>query len=110
MTAPVAQAPAGPGQWVVRFFMPARWTMGTLPVPNDPAVRLVEIPSETMAVLRFTGDRGAEAVAAREADLLQALTGTAWLPRGTPVGWFFDPPWTLASLRRNEVAVRVEEG
>ena len=84
--------------------------MATLPVPNDPAVRLVEVPGETMAVLRFTGDRGAEAVAARQAELLRGLAGTAWVPRGAPVAWFYDPPWTLPWLRRNEVAVPVAGG
>jgi hypothetical protein len=27
---------------------------------------------------------------------------------GEPVAWFYDPPWTLPWLRRNEVAVPVE--
>jgi hypothetical protein len=110
MTAPVAQQPAGPGRWTIRFFMPGQWTLATLPVPNDPAVRLVEVPGETMAVLRFTGDRGAAAVAAREAELMRALNGTAWPPQAAPVAWFYDPPWTLPWLRRNEVAVRVTGG
>jgi hypothetical protein len=110
MTAPVAQSAAGPGRWTVRFFMPAQWTLATLPVPNDPAVRLVEVPGETMAVLRFTGDRGATAVAARQAELLRGLAGTAWAPQGEPVAWFYDPPWTLPWLRRNEVAVPVAGG
>ena len=110
MTAPVAQSAAGPGRWTVRFFMPAQWTLATLPVPNDPAVRLVEVPGETMAVLRFTGDRGADAVAARQAELLRGLAGTGWAPQGAPVAWFYDPPWTLPWLRRNEVAVPVTGG
>ena len=107
MTAPVAQQPAGGWRWAIRFFMPAQWTLATLPVPNNPAVRLVEVPGETMAVLRFSGDRGAQAVAARQAELLRGLAGSAWVPQGEPVAWFYDPPWTLPWLRRNEVAVRV---
>ncbi len=110
MTAPVAQASSGAGRWTIRFFMPAEWTLATLPVPNDPAVRLVEVPGETVAVLRFSGDRGAGAVAAREAELLGSLAGSAWVPQGEPVAWFYDPPWTLPWLRRNEVAVRVAGG
>jgi len=110
MTAPVAQEAAGPGRWSVRFFMPAQWTLATLPVPNDPAVRLVEVPGETMAALRFTGSRDAGAVAARQAELRQALAGSAWTPQADPLAWFYDPPWTLPWLRRNEVAVRVSGG
>ena len=37
MTAPVAQAQGAPGSFVVRFGMPARFTLATLPEPLDPA-------------------------------------------------------------------------
>ena len=107
MTAPVAQARDAAGRWVIRFFMPANWTMETLPIPNDPSVHLIMVPSETIAVLGFSGDRGPDAVKAREKDLLQRLAGTPWRAVGEPVAWFYDPPWTLPWLRRNEVAVPV---
>ena len=35
---------------------PAKWTMETLPTPDDEHVQLVQVPAETYAVLRFTGD------------------------------------------------------
>lgn len=28
-------------------------------------------------------------------------------PDGPPVAWFYDPPWTIPMLRRNEIAVPV---
>lgn len=107
MTAPVAQAVAADDAWVIRFFMPADHSMETLPAPNDPAVKLVTVPAETVAVLRFTGDRGPEAVASHTADLLHALQDTTLEPDGPPVAWFYDPPWTIPMLRRNEIAVPV---
>jgi len=107
MTAPVAQGRDPAGQWVIRFFMPAKYTMETLPEPLNPAVRLVVVPSETVAVLRFSGSTAPEAVAARRDTLLRALAGSAWRPEGKPVAWFYDPPWTLPPFRRNEVAVPV---
>ncbi len=107
MTAPVSQARDSSGQWAIRFFMPHQWTMATLPVPNDPAVRIVPIPPQTFAVLGFSGDRGSTAVQARQQELLQRLVGTPWRVAGEPVAWFYDPPWTLPWLRRNEVAVPV---
>jgi hypothetical protein len=107
MTAPVSQETGPGGTWVIRFFMPAEWTLETLPRPNDPAVTLVPVPAETVAVLRFTGDRSPDAVAARSGDLLRTLEDTSWRPTGRPVTWFYDPPWTIPFLRRNEVAVPV---
>ena len=40
MTAPVAQARGTDGQWTIRFFMPSRWTMDTLPVPDSDEARM----------------------------------------------------------------------
>ncbi|MFQ3622119.1 MAG: heme-binding protein [Acetobacteraceae bacterium] len=106
MTAPVAQAPAAEG-WTIRFFMPARYTEETLPEPTDPRVRIVTLPAETVAVRRFAGSTGARAVEAETRALLASLEGSGWRAVGEPEAWFFDPPWTIPSLRRNEIAVPV---
>lgn len=106
MTAPVAQQ-GGDGAWRIRFFMPARFTMETLSRPNDPRVVLVTVPEETVAVLRFSGIPRAAAVAERGAALTAALESGAWAPAGPVQAWFYDPPWTVPALRRNEVIVPV---
>ena len=106
MTAPVAQSRDDDG-WRIRFFMPSRWTMETLPVPDDDEVRLVAVPAETVAVLRFRGDRGPRAVTARTDELLASLGDRGIEVVGAPVAWFYDPPWTLPFLRRNEIAIPV---
>lgn len=108
MTAPVAQTPAGADRWTVQFFMPAAYTMETLPVPRDPAVELVVVPAETYAVLQFSGRGSVRAVDSHTAQLITGLAGSGWRPNAEPVAWFYDPPWTLPPLRRNEIAVRVE--
>ena len=107
MTMPVVQAGAGAGAWTIQFFMPAKFTRETLPAPKDPAVRIVEVPGQTYAVLRFSGARDGKAVATRTAQLKAMLTGSQWRASGEPVAWFYDPPWTLPPLRRNEVAAPV---
>lgn len=106
MTAPVSQTRDGSG-WRVRFFMPAKYTRETLPQPNNPAVQIVEVPGETMAVLRFSNSRSAEAIAEQTATLLRGVEASRWAVAGTPVTWLYDPPWTLPFFRRNEVAVPV---
>jgi hypothetical protein len=107
MTAPVAQQ-AADGGWRIQFFMPARYTMKTLPRPTDRRVRLVDLPAQTLAVLTFSGDNGPRAVSLRQERLAAALTHSAWRAVGQPQAWFYDPPWTLPFMRRNEVAVQVE--
>jgi hypothetical protein len=104
MTAPVAQDAAAEG-FRIRFFLPA--ALRDPPAPDDPRVTIVELPAETLAVLRFTGTPTPAAVAEARARLLAALPATAWVAMGAPVAWFYDPPWTIPALRRNEVAVPV---
>lgn len=104
MTAPVAQSVAAEGQ-VVRFFLPV--ALRDPPAPRDARVRIVEAPGETVAVFRFTGSIHPESIAAARARLLAALPSTSWVAAGEPVTWFYDPPWTIPALRRNEIAVPV---
>ncbi|MGU3499564.1 SOUL family heme-binding protein [Mycobacterium sp. C31M] len=106
MTAPVAQS-FQDGSSVIRFYLPSRWSMDTLPEPDDSSITVVEVPGERYAVLSFSGDRSSAAVTAKSAELLAELEGTDGQPDGDPVAWFYDPPWTLPFRRRNEVAVRL---
>jgi SOUL heme-binding protein len=111
MTAPVeqsAQSAQSADRWVIRFFMPADKSLDSLPEPNDSAVKLVEVPAQTLAVCRFSGGRSPSAVRAKTDELMGALRETGFEPTGTPVAWFYDPPWTIAMLRRNEIAVPIE--
>ncbi len=104
MTAPVAQA-ATPGGYRIRFFLPA--SLRDPPAPLDTRVALVEVAGETVAVQRFTGLPSPEAVAEARRRLEAALPATRWVAAGDAVAWFYDPPWTIPALRRNEVAVPV---
>lgn len=110
MTAPVSQSAGSDGDWVIRFYMPARWTMAELPSPDDDRVRLVTVPPETVAVLKFSGSRDAQAVATHVEQLQNTLRAYGFEATGDATAWFYDPPWTLPFLRRNEVAIPVTEG
>ena len=116
MTAPVAQsaaqtiamtAPVAQDGSVIRFFLPAALAADTAPRPLDDRVRIVTVPGEMVAVLRYSGSTRPDAVADQKARLLQALKSGPWVADGTPFSWFYDPPWTLPPLRRNEAVVRV---
>lgn len=108
MTAPVETAPAAEGRYTMRFFLPAKLTLATAPEPADARVRVTVVPEETFAVRRYSGSRAAERIDAEHAALLAALEGSAWRPVAAPVSLFYDPPWTLPFLRRNESAVAVQ--
>ncbi len=110
MTAPVVQDRDPQGHWRIQFYAPIAYTAATMPEPIDKAVSIVTVPSQTLAVVRFSGSRSPQAVAVRQEELMTALKHTAWRPDGVPFTWFYDPPWTIPAFRRNEVAVQVSRG
>ena len=107
MTAPVAQLSPAPGQWTISFYMPAGYTAATLPKPKDKGIVISELPGALDAVIQFSGIPGKAATAKAQAELLATLANSPYAPAGPPEEWFYDPPWTIPFLRRNEVAVPV---
>jgi hypothetical protein len=105
MTTPVETTVIDGGRYAMRFFLPSRYTLDTVPAPTDPRVQLAVAPANMLAVLRFSGSRRPQAVAKHGEELLRVLAETKWRPAGRPFSLFYDPPWTIAFLRRNEVAV-----
>lgn len=108
MTSPVATS-TNDGSMTMRFFLPAAYTVDSAPEPLNPNVSVVTVEPETIASLRFTGLRSSANVATHTADLLEYLRDTQWAPVGAPSAFFYDPPWTVPTLRRNEIVVRVEK-
>jgi hypothetical protein len=104
MTAPVSMQQSGE-QWRVHFVMPSQYTLDSLPVPNNPAVTLREVPAGNYAVIRFSGFAGEDKVAAKTAELMAWLDSKDLPTNGKPELARYNPPWTLPFLRRNEVMV-----
>lgn len=90
---------------IMRFYLPAKFTRDTAPTPTDTRVRSVEIPTETIAVSRYSGS-GAD-VMERRRELVAGLAGSPWRPAGEPYTLTYDAPFTLPFARRNEAAVSV---
>jgi len=107
MTVPVETAGAGKRDVYMRFFLPRNYNREAVPKPLDPRVRIINVPAQTIAVLRFSGFSCEKSVSKKKSDLINTLDGTVWRPVSKPVAYFYDPPWTLPFLRRNEAAVAV---
>ncbi len=106
MTSPVTQEGDG-NTWRVRFVMPASYTLETLPRPANPAVSLREISGVRRAVVRFTGLAGQDSLARHTDDLTHFIAANGLQAAAPPTYAFYNPPWTLPFLRRNEVMVDV---
>lgn len=107
MTTPVIQQ-GKDGKWVVQFVMPKEYTKETLPKPNDPEIRIKPVAARTMAVIRFSGSTDDTAqITDRTAELQAYIVLNKLKTKGAPQLAFYDPPWTLPFLRRNEVMLEV---
>lgn len=106
MTAPVIMAEDA-GKWRIYFVMPSKYTLETLPEPNNKAVTLRALPARNFAVLRFSGLAGEEKTAKKTEELFAWLKSKNIKPIGTPELARYNPPWTLPFLRRNEVLVEI---
>lgn len=106
MTAPVTQQGGGDA-WTVRFVMPARHTLETLPRPNDPRVMLRRLEPKRFAAIRFSGTARRASLDRRTGELLAFVRAQGLEPLSAPTYAFYNPPWTLPFLRRNEVLVEV---
>jgi len=104
MTAPVETA-TRERMTRMRFYLPARFTPATAPKPTDTRIQIVTVPEQTVATLRFSGT--GRDLSDRARQLLDALAATNWQPAGAPYGLFYDAPFTIPWLRRNEAAVNV---
>ena len=106
MTAPVTQQADG-NTWRVRFIMPSSYTIDTLPKPNNPVIELKEIPAKRFAVIRFSGMAGEESLKLHAKELKDFISAKNLTLLSAPTYAFYNPPWTLPFLRRNEVMVEI---
>jgi hypothetical protein len=106
MTAPVIQQGSG-NEWKVQFVMPSRYNMNTLPKPNNDAVKLHEISDTRFAVIRFSDVADTESLKRQTDKLNEFIVAKKLVAISQPSFAFFNPPWTLPFLRRNEVMIQI---
>ena len=107
MTAPVIQQLSSEGIWTIQFVMPKQYTMSTLPTPNNNAVQIKLVPAKKWAAIKFSGLTSDKVIAKQLATLKQFIKDNKLQEIGTPRFAYYNAPWTLPPIRRNEVMVEV---
>lgn len=108
MTAPITQSGDSEG-WVIRFIMPQAYTLETLPIPNDPKVRLTALAPARFAVVRFSGLASESDISEKIVELDAFIVKQGLTAAGPPALARYNPPWTLWFLRRNELMVSLAQ-
>ncbi len=106
MTAPVTQTrsdEAGGDTWIVRFIMPAEYSLESLPKPANADVSLKDMPAKRRAAIRFSGVATDDLIARQEAKLRAWLEKQGLAHDGEATYAYYNDPFTPGPLRRNEV-------
>jgi len=89
------------------FVMESKYSMDTLPTPNDQRIRLHERPARVVAVREFSGRWSERNFAKHEKALLDGIASLGVEATGAPELARYNSPFTLWFLRRNEIIVPV---
>jgi hypothetical protein len=106
MTTPVLTE-GGDGEWITSFVMPKKYSLNTLPKPNNKNITITSLPREKYAVIVFSG-LVRKSNYNEQVKLLQNFVITKNLKPIDQVKIArYNPPWTLPFFRRNELMIRV---
>ncbi|HPA46679.1 MAG TPA: heme-binding protein [bacterium] len=113
MTVPVIQSPAPESQdrktYIFAFVMPSKYTLETLPQPNDSRVKFRQVPGKLMAAHTYSGSWKEKKYRKHESLFLESLKKAGLSPLGSPVYARYNSPFSLSFLRRNEVLVEISD-
>ena len=108
MTVPVIDTKNTSGMRIIQFTMPGKYTLETLPKPDNEKVVLQAIEGRKVAVVRYTGYTPEEKVEKKKNLLLEYLVRD-WIPPISDVSSaLYNPPLSFPFMRRNEVFVEID--
>lgn len=108
MTAPVLQQPdAAQHNWIIRFIMPTHFKLNSLPTPGNPDVKFIEVPARRYAVIVFRGWNSDGNLEEHLQLLVNYCRQHHINTTGNPLYAFYNPPWILPFLRRNEILLEL---
>ncbi len=108
MTAPVQQEKTD-AEWATSFIMPSKFSIDTIPNPINDRIKIIQIPSKRYAVITFSGRSTEENLTKHTNELGKYMNGSSYSKVGNAKYAFYNPPWTLPFLRRNEVQFELTE-
>ena len=108
MTSPVIEEETKTDTWRMRFVMPSKITMDTLPTaPND--ITLSEVAARRVAAVKFNGYGSPRDLAQMEEFLTEWIVSQGLTPKGDFEYAFYDAPMVPGFMRRNEIMFEVAE-
>jgi hypothetical protein len=107
MTAPVTEEQAGERSYRVSFAMPSKFTLETLPEPQDKRITFKVVEGRRTAAIRFSGRVHEKLATQKTEELRDWLSRNGMVPKSNFVVALYNPPFIPGIFRRNEIVVEI---
>ncbi len=107
MTMPVTQENTNNEEWKVRFVMPRKYDLKTLPKAKNDKITFIKTDPFKAAVIRFSGSFSDDNYYKHQQLLEEYMSKNNLTPTGNAIHAYYNPPWTLWFLKRNEVMYKL---
>jgi hypothetical protein len=107
MTRPVTASLKQGQTYTVSFSMPRKYTLATLPRPDDRRISLKVVPAARVASLRFSGSLNERLVTKKTSELMAWLKQKNLNSKSVVASCQYNPPWIPGPFRTNEVMVNI---
>lgn len=108
MTVPVLESSSGSATRTVAFVLPSKYTLETLPRPNNSAVRFETVPARKVAALSFSWYASAKRLETKKVLLQNYLKRDGYMVVGAALTARYNPPFTMPLLLRNEILIPIQ--
>jgi len=108
MTAPVMAQEYEMGRHIISFIMPSKYTIETLPIPNNDQVKLQQEPSKKYAVMAFSWFSINTRVANKKKEFVDILIRDELEIISEPKYAGYNPPLTIPFMQRHEILIEVK--
>lgn len=108
MTVPVITSRLSKAKYRTSFTMPSAFSIKTLPIPNDPKVKIEETGPFKAAVLTFSGYTSSDKVQQKINELTDWCRKNKLIHTGSASLSRFDAPWKPGFIRHNEVSLNIK--
>ena len=109
MTAPVTSSPVEEGKkYIIAFTMPSKYTLESLPEPENKTISFRKVGKQKVAALRFSGNLNSKLATRKAKELETWLNGNKYSKKTGFVFAQYNPPWIPGIFRRNEILTEVQ--
>ncbi len=109
MTVPVMDTLSSSGKRIVAFAMPSKYTLDTLPKPDNENIRFIQVSPSRKAVRGYNWYATASRVETQKDILTESLLRDGYKMKWDMISAQYNPPASFPPLRRNEVMVDITQ-